>query len=81
MLQFLANNGGTILVSVLLAVIVVAVARYMIRQKKQGNSSCGCGCEHCSSHWGPGNVNFFSDRDGKEILNFQGRRRIINCIL
>ena len=50
MLQFLANNGGTILVSVLLAVIVVAVARYMIRQKKQGNSSCGCGCEHCSSH-------------------------------
>ena len=32
MLQFLANNGGTILVSVLLAVIVVAVARYMIRQ-------------------------------------------------
>ncbi|MFR6378922.1 MAG: FeoB-associated Cys-rich membrane protein [Evtepia sp.] len=39
MLQFLANNGGTILVSVVLAVIVVAVARYMIRQKKQGNSS------------------------------------------
>lgn len=36
MLQFLANNGGTILVSVVLAVIVVAVARYMIRQKSRG---------------------------------------------
>lgn len=50
MLQFLANNGGTILVAVILAVLVVLVARYMIRQKKQGVSSCGCGCEHCSSH-------------------------------
>ena len=50
MLQFLANNGGTILVSVVLAVIVVAVARYMIRQKKQGKSSCGAGCAHCAMH-------------------------------
>ena len=50
MLQFLTNNGGTILVSVVLAVIVVAVARYMIRQKKQGKSSCGAGCAHCAMH-------------------------------
>lgn len=50
MLQFLINNGGTILVAAILAVLVVLVARYMIRQKKQGVSSCGCGCERCSSH-------------------------------
>ena len=47
MFEFLQNNIGTIIVGgVLLAVIVFAAWR-MIADKKQGKSSCGCGCGSC----------------------------------
>ena len=49
MFAWIAQNLGTILISAVLLVIVIAIVRYLIRQKKQGKSSCGAGCAHCSN--------------------------------
>ena len=46
MFAWIAQNLGTILISAVLLVIVIAIVRYLIRQKKQGKSSCGAGCAH-----------------------------------
>ena len=50
MFAWTAQNLGTILISAVLLVIVIAIVRYLIRQKKQGRSSCGCNCAHCAMH-------------------------------
>ena len=50
MFAWIAQNLGTILISAVLLVIVIAIVRYLIRQKKQGKSSCGAGCAHCAMH-------------------------------
>lgn len=42
------NNLGTIIVSVLLLGIVSAIIIRTVRNKKQGKSSCGCGCSSCA---------------------------------
>ncbi len=44
MINFLAANLGTIVVSVILLAIVALIIAYLVRQKKKGKSSCGCGC-------------------------------------
>lgn len=49
MLQFLENNAGTIVVGIILLLVVAIVIRKLYRDKKQGKSSCGCGCENCAS--------------------------------
>ena len=38
---------ATVLISIALAVIVGLVIFKLIRDKKQGKSSCGCGCSTC----------------------------------
>ena len=48
MLSWLHNNLGTVAVCVGLAILLGAVAIHMIKEKKQGKSSCGCGCEGCA---------------------------------
>ena len=47
MLDWLFQNIATILICILLIGIVAAILIHMIRQKKQGKSSCGCGCSQC----------------------------------
>lgn len=49
MFAWIAQNLGTILISAVLLVIVIAIVCYLIRQKKQGKSSCGAGCSHCAN--------------------------------
>jgi preprotein translocase subunit SecG len=48
MIDFLQVNIGTILVAILLTVVVVCILMTMRRRKKQGISSFGCRCSHCS---------------------------------
>jgi hypothetical protein len=48
MIAFISANIGTIVVGLVLLVIVGAIIRNMINNKKKGKSSCGCGCEGCS---------------------------------
>ncbi len=47
MLNWLASNLATILISLVLLAIVALIVRYLIRQKKQGKSSCGGNCSCC----------------------------------
>lgn len=47
MLTWLAGNIGTIIVCAVLIVIVALIVANMIRNKKKGKSSCGCGCSNC----------------------------------
>lgn len=52
MLAFLMENIGTIAISILLAAVVAAVVRGMIRDRKAGKG-CG-GCAGCSGSSGCG---------------------------
>lgn len=47
MLSWIAANLGTIIVSVVLILIVTGIIIVMIRDKKQGKSTCGGNCAHC----------------------------------
>lgn len=49
MLTFLADNIGTILVSVILIAIVVLIVLKICKDKKKGKNSCGCACKNCPS--------------------------------
>ena len=44
MINFLAANLGTILVSAILIAIVALIISNLVGKKKKGQSACGCGC-------------------------------------
>lgn len=48
MLIWLKANLATIIVSLILIIAVALVIRKMVRDKRQGKSSCGCGCSGCA---------------------------------
>lgn len=47
MLEFLSQNIGTIIVLLILLAVVAAIIAGQVKAKKQGRSSCGCGCKGC----------------------------------
>ena len=48
MLAWITENIGTILISAGLLLIVVLIIVKLVKDKKKGNSSCGCNCAHCA---------------------------------
>lgn len=48
MLSWFAQNIGTILISLGLALIVLAVIGKLVRDRRRGRTSCGCNCAHCA---------------------------------
>lgn len=48
MTEWLTANLGTIIVSVVLIAIVSLIISDMVKKKKQGKTSCGCGCANCA---------------------------------
>ena len=48
MLGWLSANVGTIVVLAVLILIVALIIIGMVRNKKNGKSSCGCNCQGCS---------------------------------
>ena len=38
---------ATVIISLILAAIVVSIILKIIKDKKAGKSSCGCGCSSC----------------------------------
>ncbi|MDO4563744.1 MAG: FeoB-associated Cys-rich membrane protein [Clostridia bacterium] len=48
MLSYLAENISTVVIAALLIFAVACAIRKMINNKKQGKSSCGCGCSDCA---------------------------------
>lgn len=47
MFAFLLTHWGTILICAVLLAVVVLIVCKLIRDKRRGKSSCGCGCDHC----------------------------------
>ncbi len=50
MLQILRENAGTLLVLAVLALLIAAIIRSLIRSRRQGHSGCGGGCQGCAMH-------------------------------
>ncbi len=48
MLAWIIENLSTLIVSAILIAAVTAVVLSMIRGRKKGKSSCGCGCADCA---------------------------------
>lgn len=48
MVQWLTDNLGNICISLVLVIIVAAIICGIIKDKRQGKSSCGCNCSHCA---------------------------------
>lgn len=47
MITWLAENLGTILISIVLIALVAVIIRTMIRDKKMGKSTCTGSCASC----------------------------------
>ena len=47
MFEWIKNNLGSLLLLLVLIVCVSFLIAYFIKQKKQGKSSCSCGCKNC----------------------------------
>lgn len=48
MLTWIMGNMATIIISAVLLLVVAAVIAGMVRGKRKGKSSCGCGCAGCA---------------------------------
>lgn len=48
MLAWITENLATIIICAVLLAAVAAIIAGMIRNKKKGKTSCGCGCSTCS---------------------------------
>lgn len=47
MLQWLSQNLATIIICLMITAVVTAIIIKKVKDKKQGKSSCGCGCSGC----------------------------------
>lgn len=47
-MSWIIENMGTIVICLLLCAIVTAIIIRLIKNKKAGKSSCGCGCQNCA---------------------------------
>ena len=48
MFTWMMENMATIIISAVLILAVAAVIVNMVRNKRRGKSSCGCGCAGCA---------------------------------
>ncbi len=48
-MDFLIKNLGTIIVLLLLLAAVAGIAFRLLKNQKQGKSSCGCSCGGCEN--------------------------------
>ncbi|MBQ9949745.1 MAG: FeoB-associated Cys-rich membrane protein [Clostridia bacterium] len=50
MLNWLTENAANIIIICILCACILLTAVNLIRNKKNGKSSCGCDCNSCPSH-------------------------------
>ena len=48
MINWIMANIGTIVVALIVAGILAAIIVSIVKDKKAGKSTCGCGCENCA---------------------------------
>lgn len=47
-MEWFTNNISTIIICAVLVAVVATIVVRLIKNKKQGKSSCGCGCSSCA---------------------------------
>lgn len=47
-IDWLIANGGSVAVGVVVLAVIAAIVAGMIRNRKKGKPSCGCGCAGCA---------------------------------
>ena len=47
-IDWLVANGGSVAVGVVVLAVIAAIVAGMIKNRKKGKSSCGCGCASCA---------------------------------
>ncbi len=47
MFEWIIQNAATIIVAAVVAVILALIVKKMIRDKRNGKTSCSCGCGGC----------------------------------
>lgn len=50
MLDMILNNLATIIISIVLLVVILLILRTIIKDKRNGKSSCGANCACCALH-------------------------------
>lgn len=48
MLSWIVGNVATIVICLVLAAVIAAIVIKLVRDKKKGKSTCGCGCGGCA---------------------------------
>lgn len=48
MIAWIISNLAMIIISAVLIIVVAVVIAGMVRNKRKGKSSCGCGCAGCA---------------------------------
>ena len=48
-MDFLRENLATIIIGLVLFIIITAIVVNLIKKRKKGKNSCGCGCDNCPS--------------------------------
>ena len=49
MLSFMSQNWGTMVIGAVVFAVVVLIVVNLVRDRKRGKPSCGCGCSDCPS--------------------------------
>ena len=49
MYEWLSSHIADICLTALLVIIIAAIIAKLIRDRKNGRSSCGCDCGHCAN--------------------------------
>ena len=47
-IDWLVANGGSVAVGVVVLAVIAAIVAGMIKNRKKGQSTCGCGCASCA---------------------------------
>ncbi len=47
-MDFITQNLGTIIVLAVLLAVLALIVKKMVKNKREGKTSCGCGCEGCA---------------------------------
>ena len=47
-IDWLVANGGSVAVGVVVLAVIAAIVAGMIKNRKKGKSTCGCGCASCA---------------------------------
>ncbi|MDD6308861.1 MAG: FeoB-associated Cys-rich membrane protein [Clostridia bacterium] len=48
MMTWLLHNISSIIICVVLIAVIASIIAYIVRNKRQGKTSCGCGCKSCA---------------------------------